>query len=71
MREFDPECPSSVHDVLNDRTFTWRTRWADSWRRTAIVTSAGLAYWDSLILDGWEPLPSMQCGALSLRQGGR
>jgi hypothetical protein len=53
MHEFDPKHPASVHDVLNDITFTWRTRWADSWRRTAFGASDGLAFWDSLILDGW------------------
>jgi hypothetical protein len=54
MCEFDPERPAKVHDLLHE-TFDWRTCWADSWRKFAWVASDGWAYWDSLILDGWEP----------------
>ena len=71
MREFDPERPSLVHDVLYDRTFTGRTCWADSWHRIAVVASDGLAYWDSLILDGWEPLPPRQSGPAKPAKGDR
>jgi hypothetical protein len=56
MQEFDPDRPSRLHDALHDRSFLWRPNWADSWRKTAVVASDGLAYWDGLILDGWEPV---------------
>jgi len=56
MQAFDPNRPSRAHDALNDITFVWRTAWADNWRRCAWVASDGLAYWDGLILDGWNPL---------------
>ena len=59
MTEFDPDRPAKVHDTLNDRTFIWRTCWADNWREHAIVASDGVAYWDGLMLDGWEPLPAI------------
>ena len=56
MQKFDPDRPARVHDAFNDMTFTWRTGWSENWRRTAFVASDGLAFWDGLILDGWDPL---------------
>jgi hypothetical protein len=58
MSEFDPESAVVVHDRFHDIAFVWRTGWAHAWRLSAWVASDGLAYWDGLILDGWEPLSS-------------
>jgi hypothetical protein len=43
MREFSPDRPNTVHDVLNGWMFTWRTCWADNYRRLpAMLMLAGL-----------------------------
>jgi hypothetical protein len=56
MRDFDPDRPCRVHDMLNDMTFEWHTSWADNWREYSHLTEDGVAYWAGLILDGWEPM---------------
>ncbi len=62
MQEFDPDHPANVHDALNDRIFVWHPAWADSWRENAFVASDGLAYWDGLIIDGWNPIAALAGG---------
>jgi hypothetical protein len=37
IRKFSPDRHAAVHDALDGWTFTWRTCWSDSWRRTAVV----------------------------------
>ena len=54
MLDFDPDRPCRVHDMLNDKAFSWRTGWADNWRKYAHLTLDGVAYWEGLILDWWE-----------------
>ena len=56
MNQFDPDRRAVVHDRFHGRSFLWRRRWAKWWRNDAWVSSDGLAYFDGLILDGWEPL---------------
>jgi len=56
MSQFDPDRAAVVHDCFHGRSFLWRRRWANCWRHDAWVASDGLAYFDGLILDGWEPL---------------
>jgi hypothetical protein len=53
MATFDPGEPCKVHDRLNDRTFDWRTGWAETYRRHARLGTDGHVYFDGLILDGW------------------
>ena len=57
MSQFDPNRPAVVHDCFHGRAFLWRPGWADVWRRDAWVASDGLAFWDGMILDGWDPTP--------------
>jgi hypothetical protein len=53
MREFYPDRPARLHEVLNDKVVTWRTGiggampWPTKWLATVA--------WDGLIFDGWEP----------------
>jgi hypothetical protein len=57
MREFDPDRPARLHEVLNDKVITWRTGRAHEWRRHAVVNAVdGSVSWDGLIFDGWEPI---------------
>jgi hypothetical protein len=56
MREFDPKQPGRVHDWVTDSTFEWQPAMADQWYAFAqFEEHNGLAYFDGLILDGWEP----------------
>ena len=57
MREFYPDRPARLHEVLNDKVITWRTGWAHDWRGHAVVNGVdGSVSWDGLIFDGWEPV---------------
>jgi hypothetical protein len=57
MSEFDPSKPALVHDQLNDHTFEWQPeRWAGEYRQYAEEWRPGVVNWDSLLLDGWQPL---------------
>jgi len=56
MSTFDPNLPCRVHDRLNDRTFSWHTRHAATYRQYARPASENgndIVYFDGLILDGW------------------
>jgi hypothetical protein len=56
MREFDPKQPGRVHDWVTNSTFEWQPSKADQWYAFAqFEEKDGLAYFDGLILDGWEP----------------
>jgi hypothetical protein len=37
MREFDPERPCRLHELVNNKVFNWRAGWAENWRRHAVV----------------------------------
>jgi hypothetical protein len=52
MSTFEPDLPCRVHDRVNDRTFEWKTGWADDYREYALAESDGV-HFDGLILDGW------------------
>jgi hypothetical protein len=54
MQEFDPKRPSRVHDWLTNSTLEWRPARADEWYAFAQFEENGFAYFDGLILDGWE-----------------
>jgi hypothetical protein len=57
MREFDPDRPARLHEVLNDKVITWRTGWSREWRRNAVTNGVdGSVSWYGLIFDGWEPI---------------
>jgi hypothetical protein len=60
MSTFDPDRPARVHDATTNQIIEWRTSWAGKWRLNAWVASDGLAYYNGLILDGWEPLSSVK-----------
>ena len=56
MSTFDPNLPCRVHDRLNDRTFSWHTRKAATYRQYARLGSENgqdIVYFDGLTLDGW------------------
>ena len=56
MSTFDPDLPCKVHDRLNDKMINWRTGWAPKWRQFAKTMPDGTAWFDGLVLDGWEPM---------------
>jgi hypothetical protein len=53
MSTFDPEEPCRVHDRQNNRTFKWKTRLAEAYKRDAVLLGDGMVSFDGLILDGW------------------
>ena len=55
MTTFDPDEPCQVHDRLNDRTFEWKTGWAEDYKRHARPLDDGSISFDGQILDGWKP----------------
>jgi hypothetical protein len=63
MSSFDPDQPARVHDALTDRKFCWGTKWADHWNRYARLDENGVAYFNGMILDGWEPIGDESRGA--------
>lgn len=56
MTEFDPERPSRVHDRLNDEVFVWEPALHGPDWRYAKIDRNGIADFDGLMLDGWEPV---------------